>query len=153
MERVIPLIVDLYAIVEKLEAMFPGRSFTPDGHMVGSIGEAWAEWLFDLTLLPSSTETHDAKSADGRFVQIKATQGTSVALYGDPEVLLVLSLARDGSASVVYNGPGAPVWSAAGKVGKNGQRPISLAKLRALDRLVGDGDRLAQVRRMMGSGT
>ena len=34
------LMTRLYDVVRELEAMFPGRYFTPDGHMVGSIGEA-----------------------------------------------------------------------------------------------------------------
>ncbi|MGL5504982.1 MAG: DUF6998 domain-containing protein, partial [Aeromonas veronii] len=33
------LVQQLYSTVEELEEMFPGRLFTPDGHMVGSIGE------------------------------------------------------------------------------------------------------------------
>lgn len=48
-----------------------GRKFTPDGHLVGSIGEAMAAHMFDLRLLPAATPKHDATTADGRtFVQI-----------------------------------------------------------------------------------
>ena len=36
------LLGDLYRIVDRLEGLFPGRKFTPDGHLVGSIGEAHA---------------------------------------------------------------------------------------------------------------
>jgi hypothetical protein len=39
-ERFSELLKQIYSAVEQLEAMFPGRHFTPDGHMVGSIGEA-----------------------------------------------------------------------------------------------------------------
>jgi hypothetical protein len=35
-KRLPELIGDLYRIVEELETMFPGRHFTPDGHLVGS---------------------------------------------------------------------------------------------------------------------
>ena len=34
-ERFSGLIEQLYGIVEELERMFPGRPFTPDGHIVG----------------------------------------------------------------------------------------------------------------------
>jgi hypothetical protein len=37
------LISQLYELVDQLELMFPGRLFTPDGHMVGSLGEALAD--------------------------------------------------------------------------------------------------------------
>jgi hypothetical protein len=38
------LIKELYGIVDSLEALFPGRHFTPDGHLVGSIGEVLAAY-------------------------------------------------------------------------------------------------------------
>jgi len=35
-------------------------------------------------------------------------------------------------AEIVYNDDGQPVWEQAGKKGKNGQRKISLSKLRTI---------------------
>ena len=35
-------VADIYRATAKLEAMYPGRKFTPDGHLVGSIGEVIA---------------------------------------------------------------------------------------------------------------
>lgn len=40
--RVQRLIPELYALVAQLEEAAPGRSFAPDGHLLGSIGEAIA---------------------------------------------------------------------------------------------------------------
>ena len=122
----------LYRTVAELEALFPGRRFTPDGHLVGSIGEALARDLYDLELFAASAEGHDAEAADGTLVQIKATQRNRVSLYSEPEHLIVLGLGEDGHAEEIYNGPGALAWEAAGKRQKNGQRPISVSKLRAL---------------------
>ena len=122
----------LYAIVQELEQCYPGRKFTPDGHLVGSIGEVLAAEHYGLTLLPNSSETHDAVSDDGRLVQIKATQTKRIAISSEPEHLIVIKLAHNGSWEEIYNGPGAPVWQHAGKVQKNGQRPISIAKLKAI---------------------
>jgi len=50
--------------------MHPGRRFPLDGHLVGSIGEAAAEALFDLTLGAGSSTGHDAVAGDGRKVEI-----------------------------------------------------------------------------------
>ena len=33
---------ELYRITAELEEKYPGRCFTPDGHLVGSIGEVYA---------------------------------------------------------------------------------------------------------------
>ena len=137
------LLASLYGIVDRLEALFPGRKFTPDGHLVGSIGEVIAARMFGLDLLPASAPDHDAGADDGRRVQIKFTQGSrGVALRAEPEHLLVLRLAPDRSLEVVYNGKGASPWSQSGKVQSNGQRPISLARLRAINRDVAERERL-----------
>ena len=54
------LLAKLYAIVARLEALFRDRKFTPDGHLVGSIGEVIAKHMFTLELLPAGARVHDA---------------------------------------------------------------------------------------------
>lgn len=135
------LLQRLYQLVDELEKLAPGRRFTPDGHLIGSIGELIGKEAYGLTLLPASYPTHDAESDLGP-VQIKATQGQSVRLYGDPDHLLVLKLNRDGTFEEAYNGPGALAVSVAGKKQKNGQRPLSLSKLRSLMSRVSERERL-----------
>lgn len=126
------LVEQLYEVVAKLENMFPRRTFTLDGHLVGSIGEVLAAEKYSLTLLPMTEPTHDAAAPDGRQVQIKTTQGRSVGLRAKPDHLLVLSLDSQGAIDEVYNGPGEAPWNAAGKMQRNGQRSIGVAKLRTL---------------------
>ena len=58
----------LYEISHELEELFPGRHYTPDGHMIGSIGEALAASYYNLELFPALEQTHDAKAPDGRLV-------------------------------------------------------------------------------------
>ena len=129
----VPILVgQLYEIVDRLQKLFPERKFTPDGHLVGSIGEVIAAYRYGLKLLPGVAETHDATAPDGRLVQIKTTQVTRIGISSEPEHLLVLKLGRDGLTTEVYNGPGSLAWEAAGKMQKTGQRPLSLSKLRKL---------------------
>ena len=132
----------LYALVGELESHFPGRKFTPDGHLVGSLGEVLAAYYYDLELLTASTERHDARSRDGRLVQVKATQGNRIALRSEPDHLLVLSLLRGGTVDEVYNGPGNRVWGHRGPPQKNGQFPLSLSTLRKVMVSVPDEARL-----------
>lgn len=120
------LIRELYEIVERLEMLFPGRRSTPDGHLVGSIGEALAAHCYGLELLVASSEAHDAKAADGRLVQIKASQRTTVGLRSEPVHLLVLRILPRGDSEELYNGPGKLAWNNAGKMQSNGQRAISV---------------------------
>lgn len=78
----------IYDAVGELEAMFPGRPFTPDGHMVGSLGECLVADAYDLELMPPSNEGFDAVAKDGRKVEIKATQSNSVAFRSCTGLLL-----------------------------------------------------------------
>lgn len=140
------LIRQLYEIVAELEQHFPDRRFTPDGHLVGSIGEVLAAYHYDLELLPQIREKHDARAKDGRLVQIKATQVAKVGLRDKPQHLIVLRiLPNKGEAKEVYNGPGELAWENAGKMQRNGQRPISLARLAELMEGVPEQDRLPKV--------
>jgi hypothetical protein len=125
-------VADIYRAVAELERLYPARKFTPDGHLVGSIGEGIAADHFNLKLLPPSNPGHDAVDAEGREVQIKLTAGNSVSMYADCDRLIVLRIVSPEEAEVVYDGPGAPAWAAAGSKQKNGQRKIGLTKLRAI---------------------
>jgi hypothetical protein len=130
--RVPALIAALYEIVDELERSFPGRKFTPDGHLVGSIGEAIAAYAYDLELLPSSFEAHDAKTKDGRLVQVKFTAGSSgFSVYGKPDHLIALRLVDRKRVVEVFNGPGEIAWECVGPKQKNGQHPLRLKRLEA----------------------
>jgi hypothetical protein len=134
--------------VDEFESLFP-RRFTPDGHLVGSIGEAVAAFVYGLELLCSNTECHDAKAPDGRLVQVKLTGGSSaISMYDEAHHLIVLQLVNRNQFIEVYNGPGTLPWHLAGKIQKNGQRPISLARLRELQRDVPTGSMLPQLREL-----
>lgn len=135
----------LYKISHELEELFPGRHYTPDSHMIGSIGEALAACCYGLKLFEASEKTHDGQAPDGRLVQIKATQINRVALSSEPEWLLVLKIHQDGTFSEEYNGPGKLAWEHCGKMQKNGQRPISLAKLRELQTEVPQSEQLKKM--------
>jgi hypothetical protein len=139
------LIRQLYSVVAALEEEFEGRKFTPDGHLVGSIGEVVAAYAFGLNLLPASSEGHDAVAPDGRRVQIKLTGGTrGVSLYCEPDHLIVLQLTASREFKTIYNGRGQAAWKVCGREQKNGQRSVSLSALNQV--LVKEDEKLEQVR-------
>jgi hypothetical protein len=136
-------VAKIYEAVEALEASYPGRKFTPDGHLVGSIGEVIAAQAFGLTLYPASFPGHDAVDSTGKAVQIKLTSTRSVSLYATCERLIVLQIISPAEAEVVFDGDGNAAWLLAGPIQKNGQRVVSLAKLRRLALAEADGYRPA----------
>lgn len=138
---------EIYRIANELEEMYPGRHFTPDGHMVGSIGEVIAADEYDLELFEASHPVHDAKTKDGKLVQIKATQGDRIAIGECPEYLIVLKIHRDGGFEEVYNGPGDVAWSLVGKRQKTGQCHVSLVQLRAAIAEIPECDRIPRKER------
>lgn len=134
----------IYAITGELEALYPGRYFTPDGHMVGSIGEVIVADAYGLELLTASAKTHDARAQDGKMIQIKATQRDRIAISSEPDYLIAIRIHSDGSYEEIYNGPGNLVWQAAGPMQKNGQRSISTAKLSNIAKTVCKDDRITR---------
>ena len=106
--RAVPaLIARLYRTVQDLNKLYPGRPFTPDGHLVGSIGEVVAADTYDLRLEKCSNPGFDAKTQEGQTVEIKLTGGASVSLSSDcapPDFLIVLKLNRNTGFNEIYNG-------------------------------------------------
>ena len=146
-ERFPQLIRSIYRVVNELEMMFPGRPFTPDGHMVGSIGECLAAYHYGLELMPPSNIAFDALKGDMK-VEIKATQGDRISLKCEPPQLLALKLLKDGSFREIYNGPGAQVWDLVKSKPRprNGQYQVSLSQLRRLMETVPEDEKLPRVR-------
>jgi hypothetical protein len=58
-QKLIDRVEPLYAIAGELSRQ-TGRSFTPDGHRVGSIGEVLAADFYGLELRSQSNEGYDA---------------------------------------------------------------------------------------------
>jgi hypothetical protein len=142
-EQIPALISDLLKTTSRLNGLFEGRQFTPDGHLVGSIGEVVAEYIYDLCLEPSSTPLIDAytKNENRRSVQIKLTgeKGQKFAVRWPvpansilPDVLICLKMTVDGFVEI-YNGP-FPTELLQGKgQSSNGQISLSLKTLSDLN--------------------
>ncbi|MBC2653604.1 DUF6998 domain-containing protein [Novosphingobium aerophilum] len=124
-------VAKIYEAVEELSRLYPGRPFTPDGHLVGSIGEVIAAEALGLTLYPPSQPGHDAFDEHGD-IQIKMTAGKAISMYATCDRLVVLRVVNPHEAEIVYDGPGAIAWESAGPIAKNGQRRISLSRLKTV---------------------
>jgi hypothetical protein len=97
--------------IEKLKSAFPHRQFTIDGRLVGDIGEVIAALEYDLILDDVSLPAHDARTPDGRRVQIKATFKGQLTFKTVPDLYLGFKLFPDGRHEEIYNGPGNVIYS------------------------------------------
>jgi hypothetical protein len=139
------LVKQLYTTVNELEAMFPGRHFTPDGHMVGSLGECMVADAYNLELMTASNKGYDALAKNGKQVEIKATQANTVAFRSQPEHTIVIKINPDGTFDEIYNGPGTLVWAqfVDKKRPSNGQYQITLGKLMKIMETVPASEKLS----------
>ena len=100
-----------------------GRKASPDGHLVGTLGELHAAKTMGLTLAPPSTEGFEIKTTTRASFGLKAT-GTKAT-----RLIAVKLDAESGQGSVVWDGPADLAWARAGKPQRNGQRQLSLTAL------------------------
>ena len=125
---------ELLKIVSNLEEDFPGRHFTLDGHLIGSIGEIMAAYYYGIELYEASAPIHDGITEDGKEVQVKITQQDRIVLSEEPQYLIVLHLDRiSGKISEIYNGKGKCPWECAASNEKRGNRSLQVSKLAQLD--------------------
>jgi len=138
----------------ELNRVFPKRPFTPDGRMIGDIGEAIAEIDYLVTVDPKSRKDWDGRRegvCEGcPEVQVRATQrddDDNIYVKESPDNgwLLVFRLFQDGHWECRYNGRTSRVWEALKnkKADKDGWKGITLVRLRELDREVANDERIA----------
>ncbi len=128
---------DLYRSVVELNNAFPERKFTPDGRMVGDIGEAIASLKFNVILDEKSRKDWDGfridKNGKKRKVQVKTTQKDETYLKKPPYEgdLIVFKINNDGGYECCYDGPIIRVWESL----KDKNPDITGAKFIKLDKL------------------
>lgn len=150
-ERLSEKIRKIYEVVAELSALFPGRRFTPDGHMVGSLGEAIAAIDYGVELFPNVGHPAVDGRINGREVQVKTTQGKEVAVKkprpGD--LLLVLKLNQDGTWEHIYDGDSERVWNELNTQKETFMREkvISFIRLKRLQTEVQEKDRIKRIAR------
>lgn len=135
----------IYRAVESLTKRF-GRKFTPDGVLVGTLGEVLAEEQYDLELLPPKTKAFDAKDCRGREVQIRCNQRTTTPIKkgATKGIFLALKLLPNGTIEEIFNGPAsvAHKLTVGRKADSAGFVALSHNKLRKLMQLVPTNDRI-----------
>ena len=144
MDAIKEKIQKLISIVKELETDFPGRHFSLDGHLVGSIGEVMAAYYYGIELYAASAVAHDGE-IDGKKVQIKISQQDDIVINHEPEYLIVLYFRKNGDVFEVYNSPGEAPWNSASKRDSHNNRHMRVNKLMELDKQVSDEFRIAVV--------
>lgn len=120
------------------------RPFTPDGRMVGDIGEVMGGSFYQVKLDEKNRRNWDG-TYSGRNVQIKTTQRNVTYLKEPPKdgfgdgLLMVFKIdSTSGGYRLVYNGEIQRVWDALRNVhiDRTGAKMISLDRLEKFQSLV-----------------
>ena len=102
-----------------------GRHISPDGHLVGSLGEVYAAEKLHPQLQTASNAGYNALDTHGRRVEIKTTTRASISMSthsNTAKQLIVIHLDPDtGTPTIVYDGEAAPTWELASTPQKTGK--------------------------------
>jgi hypothetical protein len=109
-------VAGIYKAAAELEFKYRPRRFTPDGRLLGSLGEVVAVEVLGLPLYTESHSRHHACDANGD-VQIKMTVGTTVAMRAGCTRLVVLRILNPEEAEVVMMDRGRPLGDALARWG------------------------------------
>jgi len=136
----------LLKIVQALREACPKKRFTLDGRLVGDLGEVLAEQEYDLQIFEDIKKHHDARTSDGRFVQIKATMQEFLTFPVDhiPDYYLGIQIHADGTPTEVFNGPGRIAREAIKnrRPTKTNLHSVSISTLKQLNTMVREEDRI-----------
>ena len=101
-------IKQLLQVVKQLRSTYPKKRLTLDGRLIGDLGETLVEGGYNIEIFESLEKHHDAKTDDGRQIQIKATMQNGLTFPVDhvPDYYLGIQIHRDGTFTEVFNGPG-----------------------------------------------
>lgn len=107
-----PIFKDIADARASLEKRFSktNLNFPFDGRLLGDIGEAIAQEIFQLTLSHRNRQGVDGELADGTTVQVKCTATQNGAVFSQNDIgadkLIFLDLYFESmTGRVVYNGP------------------------------------------------
>lgn len=140
-------VAQIYSIANELGRAFDIHTCTPDGHLLGAIGQIAARIAFDLRL-GSESDEHNCTWSDGVRkvnVQVRCSGRGSIALRREPEHLIALEISESGRIRLLFNGPGQQVWNTI-KHQKQVQKYVSSKALLEAQRNVPVGDRLPIVK-------
>ncbi len=105
-------IASIYEIANELGREFNISKCTPDGHLLGAIGQIAAKTAFGLQFGSDEKEHNCIWSDESRSmnIQVRCTGRGSIAIRKEPEYLIALEISETGKIYLLYNGPGKYVW-------------------------------------------
>jgi len=133
-EAVQHIMATLFSAQNALRSLAPEFRWAGLGNLLGDYGEFVAIEAYGLQKAPAGANGYDARTADGKTVQIKANHAANqIGFRGEADLLLVVKVEADGEWSEVYYGPFASVKAISRYSARDNKHMVAISKLRAID--------------------
>jgi hypothetical protein len=106
-------IAEIYEIANELGKAFNIDRCTPDGHLIGAIGQIAVKIAFNLEF-SSPKDGHNCtwpKGSKQINIQVGCSGKGKIALRIEPDHLIALEIGQKGQIRLLFNGPGHYIWS------------------------------------------
>jgi hypothetical protein len=132
-EAIKGIVSSLFASQRALRALAPDYKWAGLGNLLGDFGEFISTQAYGLEKAASGSDGYDARTADGKTVQVKTNHAaTQIGFRGAADLLLVLHVTTDGEVEEIYYGPFAPVKEASRYSARDNKQMIAITKLRVM---------------------
>ena len=132
-EAVKGVIASLFAAQRALRALAPEYKWAGLGNLLGDFGEFVAMREYGLVKASAGSDGYDAKTTDGKSVQVKTNHAASqIGFRGKADLMLVLHVGLDGESEEVYFGPFELVQRASRYSARDNKQMIAISKLKSL---------------------
>jgi hypothetical protein len=127
------IVATIYSAQNALRALAPEYKWAGIGNLLGDYGEFVTTRHYHLTKGAPGSDGFDARTLDGKSVQVKTNHSAKqIGFRGTADLLLVVKVDDSGLWKELYYGEFAAVQKAARLSKRDNKWMISLTKLRAL---------------------
>lgn len=124
------VLASLFASQRTLKSLAPQFKWAGLGNLLGDYGEFIAVEAYGLTPAPRGANGYDAKTPEGKTVQVKANFSASqIGFRGEADLLLCLKIDLNGDWSEAYYGDFQPVKQASRHSARDNKSMIAISAL------------------------
>lgn len=138
-EAVRHIMATIFSAQNALRELAPGFKWAGLGNLLGDYGEFVCIEAYGLEKADTGSDGFDARTQDGKTVQIKANHASAtIGFRGDADLLLVVHVEANGAITELYFGDFAKVKAASSFSARDNKRTITITKLTSLASTIDD---------------
>ncbi len=127
------ILASIFAAQKALRTLAPEFNWSGLGNLLGDFGELVAIEHYGLVKAPSGSDGYDAKTSDGKTVQIKTNYAAKqIGFRGKSDLILVIGVNDDGTWQEIYFGSFTLVQEASRFSSRDNKNMIAISKLTRL---------------------